>query len=424
MEKEVIGEILEKAKKIQNKIVEYRRTIHQKPELKYEEYHTADLVVEELASLGMEVQRKIGDLEDIKAELRSLGDEPGKDIGPTGVLGILQGKKGEGRTVLLRADMDALPVTETEDQSHLPVSEGFQSEHEGIMHACGHDAHVAMLLGAAHVLSKMREQFKGTIKFLFQPAEEGGNGAKIMRKAGVLECVDAVFGIHVWSDLTAGKFRINKGEMLAAADKIKLKMKGGGGHGSAPHETTDPLMASSELISVLYKMNDREIDTFDPSVISITKMTSGTTWNVIPSKATMAGTIRTFDKQVRRKIIERIKEFGNSIADLYDLHFSFEDEYLGPPTVNSEEEAEIAITAATELFGEEDCTTAKPDMGAEDFAYYLEEVPGCFVFLGTRNEEKGTDSPHHNPKFDVDESALYKGAALHSLFALKYLEKG
>lgn len=424
MEKEVIDEILKKAKAIQNKIVEYRRIIHQKPELKYQEYHTADIVAEELDSLGLKVKRKVGDLDAIKAELRSLGEEPGNDIGPTGVLGILQGKNGGEKTVLLRADMDALPVTETRDSSHLPVSEGFRSEHEGVMHACGHDAHVAMLLGAAHVLSRMRKQFKGTIKFLFQPAEEGGNGAKIMRKAGVLEEVDAVFGIHVWSDLTSGKFRINKGEMLAAADKIKLKMEGGGGHGSAPHETTDPLLASSELINELYKMNDREIDTFDPSVLSITKMTSGTTWNVTPSKAKMAGTIRTFDKQVRKKIIARIKEFGNSIADLYDLHFSFEDQYLGPPTVNTKKEAEIAITAVTELFGDEGLTTAEPDMGAEDFAYYLEEVPGCFAFLGTGNEEKGTDSPHHNPKFDVDESVLYKGVALHSLFACMYLEEG
>ncbi len=210
--------------------------------------------------------------------------------------------------------------------------------------------------------------------------------------------------------------------MLASADKIQLAVTGGGGHGSAPHETTDPLSCAIDIVNALYKMADREIETLDPSVISVTSFHSGTTWNVIPSKVEMQGTVRTFDEDVRTKILERSKEIGTTLANLHDLTFTFVDNYLGLPTVNTKEEAELGRTTAKDLFGEENVVTGKPDMGAEDFAYYLQEVPGCFMFLGTKNEEKNTDSPHHNPNFDVDEAALYRGTALYAAVALSYLK--
>lgn len=413
--------LLKKAKEIEEEIVRYRRKIHKNPELKYEEHATAALVAEKLEKFGIEVKRNVGDLNEIKKELESLGEEPTEETSPTGVVGILKGEDGTEKTIALRADMDALPLTETKDSSHIPVKEGFRSENEEIMHACGHDAHVAMLLGAAKILSEKKNKLNGTVKFVFQPAEEGGNGAKIIRKTGILDDVDAIFGIHVWTNLDSGTVQINDRSMLASADIIELTIKGGGGHGSAPHETTDPLSTSVDLINSLYKMADREIDTSSPSVISITQLNSGTTWNVIPSEAKMRGTIRTFDKEVREKIISRIREIGESLTSLHDLDFTFVDKYLCPPTFNTEREAKMARSVAKELFGEENVIKEKPDMGAEDFAYYLEKIPGCFIFLGTSNKEKGTDSPAHNPKFDVDEEVLYKGSALYAGIALEYL---
>ncbi|NIU83566.1 MAG: amidohydrolase, partial [Candidatus Thorarchaeota archaeon] len=200
---------MENSKALEEKVIGYRRKIHRTPELKYEEHNTAELVIKVLENLGITVKRNVGKIKDIKNEFKAMGEEPSEDIAPTGIVGELHGTKGAGKTVALRADMDALPLSESEDPNHIPNKEGFRSKRPGIMHACGHDAHVAMLLGAAEVLSQMKDEFKGTIKLIFQPAEEGGNGAKVMRKAGVLEDVDAIFGIHVWAELESGKVKIN-----------------------------------------------------------------------------------------------------------------------------------------------------------------------------------------------------------------------
>ena len=419
LDEEIIKKIKRKAKQFEEKIIEYRRTLHQNPELGLEEHKTSEFIKNELKKLNITVKDNLYSREDIKEELDKLGENLKDSYGSTGLVGILEGTK-EGKTVLLRSDMDALKVNESKAESHLPYKNSFRSNNKGIMHACGHDSHIAMLLGAANILAKYKNEFHGKIKFLFQPDEERGCGAKLMKKSGVLKDVDAVFGIHVWSPIESGKVMINKGPMMASVDNIWLDFKGGGGHSSAPNETEEPLLAASELVNQLYKMNSRKVDTRDPSLISIESFNSEADWGVIPDNAKLKGTIRTFDEKVRKNIISEIKKIGESLAKMHNLKFEFHNLYAFPPTINNENEAEIATESAHMIFGN-NVFTDKPVMSGEDFSYYLQDCPGAFIFLGISNKEVNTDNPHHNPNFDVDESQLNKGAALHSLIALNYL---
>lgn len=419
LNKELVNKINKKAEEIEEKIISLRRKIHQNPELGLAEHETSKLIKKELEKLDISVKDNLYNRDDIEKELEKLGEEIQDDQGPTGLVGILEGSK-KGDTVLLRADMDALKVTESNDENHLPNKHNFRSKNKGKMHACGHDAHIAMLLGAAQVLSEYKEEIKGKIKFLFQPDEERGCGAKLMKKSGVLKDVDAVFGIHVWSPIQSGKVMINSGPMMASVDNIWLNFKGGGGHSSAPNETEEPLLAASELVNQLYKMNARKVDTRNPSLISIESFNSEADWGVIPDQAKLKGTIRTFDEDVRSTIIEEINNIGDNLAKMHNLEFEFNNLYAFPPTINTQDEAQIANEAARKIFGD-NVFTDKPVMSGEDFSYYLQDCPGAFIFLGISNKEVNTDYPHHNPNFDVDESLLKKGTALHSLIALNYL---
>lgn len=418
-------DILSKCENIEDEIIEYRRKFHKNPELKYQEKKTSQFVKKELDNMGIEVKEDLLSIEDIKEELKSVGEEDLENVQDTSVLGVLKGENNEkeGKTVLLRADMDALPVTESEDPDHIPNKQGFRSEKDGLMHACGHDAHTAMLLGAAKILSQMKDELQGEVRFIFQPAEEGGNGAKLLTDAELLADVNAIFGIHVESDLESGIVKINDGPMNSSVDRIKLKVTGGGGHASAPHETTDPIPVSTDIINSLYKMINREIDTQKPSVLTITKINSGRTWNVIPDEVNMEGTIRTFDEEIRKKILQRTEEIGKSLADTYGLEFNLITNHLGPASINSKKEAELFRSVARDLFNEEKVTQGQPSMGSEDFAYYLERIPGAFAFFGAGEEKNTTYGPHHNPKFDIDESVLYKGTALYVGAAIEFLER-
>jgi len=419
LDEELLEEIKLKAEEYKEKIIEYRRILHQNPELGLEEHKTSKFIKNELKKLNIMVKDNLYNREDIKEELDKLVENIKDNHGPTGLVGVLKGSK-KGKTVLLRSDMDALKVSESKEESHLPYKNGFRSKNEGIMHACGHDSHIAMLLGAAHILSKYKNKINGKIMFLFQPDEERGCGAKLMKKSGLLKDVDAVFGIHVWSPIESGKVMINKGPMMASVDNIWLNFKGGGGHSSAPNETEEPLLAASELVNQLYKMNSRKIDTRDSSLISIESFNSEADWGVIPDKAKLKGTIRTFDEKVREDIITEIQNIGESLAKMHNIEFEFSNLYAFPPTINTEYEANIAIESAQKIFGD-NVFSDKPVMSGEDFSYYLQDCPGAFIFLGISNQEMNTDKPHHNPNFDVDESQLTKGAALHSLIALNYL---
>jgi amidohydrolase len=381
-------DIIKKAKDLESYIVEKRRDFHMHPELKYEEERTSSIVISELESLGFEIKR----------------------TAKTGVVGILEGE--EGKTVALRADMDALPIQEEND---VP----YKSQYLGKMHACGHDAHTAMLLGAAKLLAGL-DNIKGKIKFIFQPAEEGGLGAKHVVEEGHLDDVDAVFGIHVWADLPSGVIGIKEGPLLASADAFKVTITGMGGHAAVPNFAIDPIAVAFDLGNAYQKIITREVDPLEPAVISVTRLNAGTTFNVIPQKAELWGTIRAFNEEVRDFIIERMKQITEGYASSMRCKGEFElisDSV--PPTLNDPKLAEFGRRVLAEL-GE--IREPRPTMGAEDFSFYTKKAPGLFVLLGIKNEEKGIVHPHHHPRFNVDESVLWMGAAIHSLLAYNFLE--
>ncbi len=387
----VYDEVIKLSKELSDYVIELRREIHMYPELAYEEVRTSELVIKELKSLGYEVHR----------------------AAKTGVIGIL--KEGEGGVVALRADMDALPVNEEND---VP----YKSRIKGKMHACGHDAHTAMLLGAAKVLKELAKEIRGTVKLIFQPGEEGGLGAKRIVEEGWLDDVNAIFGMHVWADLKSGEVGIKSGPAMASADAFKVVIKGKGGHAAAPHESIDPIVVAADLINAYQKIVSREINPLEPVVISVAKVEAGTTFNVIPEEAIMLGTIRTFNKGVRDYIVKRMKE----VTELYSkalraqATFELKEKYI-PPTVNDPKLSEFAVNVVKKLGIAKVLTDVKPTMGAEDFAFYLEKVPGVYIFLGIKNEDKGIVYPHHHPRFNVDEDVLWIGTAIYASLAISFL---
>ncbi len=384
------GTIIEKSKELESYIIDKRRDFHKNPEIKFEEERTSSIVKDELNKLGYSIEETAG----------------------TGVIATINGGK-EGNTVALRADMDALELQEEND---IP----YRSQIDGKMHACGHDAHTAMLLGAAKILSEMKDELKGTLKLVFQPGEEGGAGGKKIMDEGKLEDIDAIFGIHVWSNLPSGTIATSPGPVMASSDSFYLTIKGDGGHAAYPHQTHDPTIPANDIYDALQKIVTSNIDPLQPAVIKTPEMKTSDAYNVIPDKVEMNGTVRTFDLDVREKIIERIKQVSEHYAEAWDCKLDFELERdFYPPTVNDEKMAEFAEKVATEYFEKE---VLEKQMGAEDFSFYLQQKPGCFLFMGTGNEEKGTDYPHHHPKFDVDEAELYKGTALYAKLAVEYLE--
>ncbi len=384
------GEIIEASRNLAEYIVRMRRDFHMYPELKWEERRTSSIVESELRSLGMEVVR----------------------VAETGVIGLIKG--GEGPVVALRADMDALPIQEEND---VP----YRSRVPGKMHACGHDAHTAMLLGAAKVLAKYRDKLAGTVKLIFQPAEEGGLGAKAMVESGVLDDVKAFFGIHVWSALPAGVVGVREGPMLAGADAFTIRIRGKGGHGAIPHEAIDPIPPASDVVNALHRIVSREVPALQPAVISVTMVKGGTTFNVIPEEVVLAGTIRTFDEGLRNKIIDRIKAIVKHYPEAWGCAGTFElAEGYVPPTVNDARAVSVVKRVASELTK---VVEAEQAMGAEDFAFYCKKAPAAFAILGVRNEAKGIVHPHHHPRFDVDEDVLWLGTALYSLVAFEFLKE-
>lgn len=390
---------IEKLKKdvleIEDWIIQIRRKIHENPELSYQEYNTAKLVAETLKSLGIEVKTGVGL--------------------PTAVVGILKTGK-PGKTVALRADMDALPV---EEMTELP----FKSKVKGVMHACGHDTHVAMLLGAAALLVKNKEMLRGEVRFLFQPAEEHGGlgGAKPMIDAGAIDGVDYVFGLHISAAYPAGVFATRKGPLMAAPDAFKITVHGKGGHASAPHETIDPIFISLQIANAIYGITARQIDPVQPFVISIASIHAGTKDNIIPDDAVMEGTIRSLDENVRSRAKDLMKRIVSSICSAYgaNCEVSFmEDAY--PVTVNNPEVTEEVMNTLSLI---SKVVESPPILGGEDFSRFLQRVPGTFFFLGTRNEEKGCVYPNHSSRFCVDESVLKLGALAHALLAIKFTNK-
>ena len=391
-----ISEIATQSKGIQQWIVEKRRTIHRHPELMYEEFETSKLVQ--------------NTLKDLKIPYK-------KDIAITGVVGTIG--NGDGPCIALRADMDALPIHEETDID-------FKSEIDGKMHACGHDCHTAMLLGAARVLKENEDKINGTIKLIFQPAEEGGAGGKMMREQGVLlePKVQQIFALHVAGTIPVGTLASKEGTLLAATSSIKIIVKGKGGHAAAPHHTNDPVVTGSKIVVELQTLVSRELNPLEPGVISITMANAGSAFNVIPSTMELQGTIRSLTIEGVSNLQTRVKEVAQSIAlaNRCEAEVSFPgNDY--PPTINDAGCWQLGKSAAKEILGEENLIEMPdPIMGGEDFAYYTEEVPGCFSFLGVGNPDIDAVYDVHHPMFKVDEEALSLGTAIHVNTALKALE--
>lgn len=380
-------------------VIADRRHLHEHPELGFEEVETSRFVAERLGSLGVE---------DVQT-----------GIAKTGVTGLIRGGRGPGKTVLLRADMDALPILEENDVPYV-------SRHAGVMHACGHDGHTAVLLGVARLLMDRRDSFAGTVKLLFQPAEElPPGGAKPMIGAGVLENphVDAVFGLHVDQSAPVGQISLAPGPAMAAADRFNIVIKGKGGHGAKPEIAVDPIAIGSQIVVALQTLVSREVDPITAAVVSVCAFQSGSAFNVIPDTAELRGTVRTFTAENREFLSKRIPELVKGIATAMRAEAEVDYTFGYPATVNDEAMTELVREAVGEIVGAENVITAAPRMGAEDFSYFLQERPGAFYFVGSNNEERGLTWGHHHPRFDIDEAVLGVGVETLAQTALRYLER-
>jgi len=388
-------DIVTQSREIHDWIVDKRRIIHRNPELMYEEFETSKLVQKTLSELDIKFQ---------------------KDIAITGVVATLG--DGDGPCVALRADMDALPIHEETDVD-------FKSEIDGKMHACGHDCHTAMLLGAARLLKQNEDKIKGTIKLVFQPAEEGGAGGKMMRDQGILENpkVQQIYALHVAGMMPMGTLASREGTLLAATSTVKIVVKGNGGHAAAPHETIDPVVTGSKIVVELQTIISRELNPLESGVISITMTKAGNASNVIPSTMELQGTIRSLTLEGINKLQKRVKEVSEAIA--IANRCEAEVEFLGndyPPTINDRDCWELGKASAMEILGNDKVSEMSPIMGGEDFAYYTQQVPGCFSFIGVGNPEINAVYEVHHPMFKVDEEALSLGTAIHVNNALKALK--
>jgi amidohydrolase len=361
---------------LEGALVELRRDLHRHPELSWAETRTPRRVAEFLEGSGLELRA----------------------VARTGLLASAAGP--DGRTVLLRADMDALPLQE---QSSAP----YASTVPGVMHACGHDGHVAIAATAARLLRG--RALPGSARVVFQPAEEGEGGAQAVIADGVLEGVDCVLGIHLWNELPVGTLGVKEGPLMAAVDRLKIVVHGRGGHGGQPDRSADPVVAAAHVVMALQTVVGREVPPQQSAVVTIGAIHGGEAFNVIPDDVTLTGTIRTFDAALRRSMPERIHRVAEGVAGALRCRAEVEVRTGNPPVINDGRVAELARRAAVRVVGEKGVVVPEPTMGGEDMALYFEKVPGCFVFVGSANTERGFDQPHHSPRFDFDEQALTIG---------------
>ena len=376
------------AEALADELTAIRRDLHMHPELGFQEFRTAGIVTEQLNALGYEVVT---------------------GVGKTGVVGLLPGGQPGDRTVLLRFDMDALPI---EDGKAVP----YRSQTPGVMHACGHDAHVAVGLGVAKVLAKYREQLPGTIKLMFQPAEEGMGGALAMINDGILDRigppVDRALGLHVSSMHPFGTAVVRSGPMLAASAGLTITINGKGGHGAMPHQTVDAVVVAAQIIVALQTVIARNLDPDETGVVTIGSIVAGNAGNVIADTATMRGTIRSFTPETKALLRRRVPEIAQGIAATFGATAEVQINEGVDATVNAAAPTEIVYAAAAAVLGADKIDTTFRTTGGEDFSAVLARVPGNFFFLGARNEEHGITAPHHNPHFDIDERCLPQGVAI------------
>ncbi len=392
-----LPEILTEAKSMLDETIQLRRRIHRHPELGLTLPRTQAAVLEALDGLGLEVRT---------------GQRT------TSVVARLRGARG-GPTILLRGDMDALPMPE---DTGLP----FASQVDGAMHACGHDAHTAMLAGAARLLARRRDTLAGSVLFMFQPGEEGFHGARVMIEEGLLDGADAptgAFAMHVTHRRPAGVISARPGPTAAAADSLHIVVRGKGGHASAPHDCLDPIPIACEIVQALQAMVTRRVSVFDPAVVTIAKIEAGTTRNVIPETATLLGTMRSVSEGTRELLIEGARRVAEGIASAHGAEVTVDVTRGYPVTVNHDVFARFVLETGRELLGPERAVLAQnPMMGAEDFSYVLQRVPGTMANLGTR-PDSGPVYPNHSNRMMLNESALAVGVAMHAAVALRFLER-
>ncbi|WP_370519439.1 M20 family metallopeptidase [Gilliamella sp. Pas-s27] len=377
-----------------SEMIAFRRDLHKHPELPWEEFRTTDRIAEELDKIGIPYRR----------------------TEPTGIIADIEGGKS-GKRILLRADIDALPVQE------LSQNIDYKSTIDGKMHACGHDTHAAMLLTAAKALWAIRDQLKGNVRLVFQPAEEVAQGAKGMIKQGVLEDVDSAFGMHIWALMPVGKVSCVVGSSFASADLLTVRFKGKGGHGSMPHDTVDAVMVASAFVMNVQSIVSREIAPLDPAVVTIGRMDVGTRFNVIAENAVLEGTVRCFNIAVRDKIEAAIRRYANQVAAMYRATAEVEYIYGTLPVINDKESALLAQDVIVQSFGKDALYFEAPTTGGEDFSYYTENIPGAFALVGSGNPDKDTQWPHHHGCFNVDEDGMTVGAEFYAQYAWAYLNK-
>lgn len=380
---------------LQSSLVEWRRRLHQKPELAFEEQITSEFIQQKLQEWNIPYQA---------------------GIAQTGVVAIIESDR-PGKVLAIRADMDALPIQEANE---VP----YKSQHEGKMHACGHDGHTAIALGTAYYLQQHRDQWQGTVKIIFQPAEEGPGGAKPMIEQGVLKNpdVDAIIGLHLWNNLPLGTVGVRPGALMAAVECFRASILGKGGHGAMPHQTVDSIVVASQIVNALQTIVARNVNPLDSAVVTVGEFHAGTALNVIADQAHLSGTIRYFKPELEPLIRERLQAIIAGVCQMHGAGYKLDHWQLYPPTINDQAIAELVQSVAMEVVETPigvvpECQT----MGGEDMSFFLNEVPGCYFFLGSANPEKKLAYPHHHPRFDFDETALSMGVEIFIRCVEKYL---
>ncbi|MFW6082822.1 MAG: M20 metallopeptidase family protein, partial [Chloroflexota bacterium] len=366
---------LAEAEALREDLVSWRRDFHRHPELALQEHRSAGIIAETLRELGYEVETGIAE---------------------TGVVGLLQGDE-PGPVVMARFDMDALPIIEANEVD-------YASKNEGVMHACGHDGHMAVGLGVATLVARQlgaesEQPLTGTLKLVFQPGEEGANGAEIMVQEGVLEDPrpDVVLITHLWNEKPTGTVNVTPGPVMAAAERWRCTIQGEGGHGALPHQTIDPIVAASQIVSALQTVVSRNVSPLDSAVVTVGSFQAGDAFNVIPDRAELKGTIRTYDPDAREIVLARVQELVEHVAAGCGASADLNVDQLTPAVVNDPEVTEVVRAVAREIVGEKAMGSGERTMGSEDAAYFIREIPGCYFFIGSANSDRGLDAPHHNP---------------------------
>jgi amidohydrolase len=372
-----------------------RRDFHRHPELGFQEVRTAGMVARELSELGLEVT---------------------SGIAKTGVVALLEGRR-PGPVILLRFDMDALPILEE-------TGAEYASQNPGVMHACGHDGHTAIGLTVARLLHAHSQELAGSVKFVFQPAEEGQRGAELMVKEGVLENPRPrlTLALHLWNEKPVGWLGISPGPVMAAAEIFKLRIIGKGGHGAVPNLAVDPVLAAAAVVTALQSIPARNVSPLKSAVISVTTVHGGDAFNVIPPAVEMSGTIRTFEPEVRNLVLERFRQVTQGVAAAFGCQAEIDLKDLAPAVINDAQVSADVLDVARRMYPKHQISVNYATMGSEDMSFMMQELPGCFFFVGSANHEKRLDAPHHHPHFDIDEAALLQATALMAAAAASYLK--